>query len=128
MLIFGHPYFKNSKFYHISDIKHIDHTPSNSMLLFNFNEENLDLIDFATTNDLPFSLLVQDLKEALFAENFDASYILSHEKCIKAIQTAADTYLFDAKILCQIDNDKKIEELAKSGIDGVIFAEAIIKA
>jgi len=45
----------------------------------------------------------------------------------KTAQSLADTYLFDSKILVNIEDEKDIEEMALFGVDGVLFSNAIIK-
>jgi hypothetical protein len=41
------------------------------------------------------------------------------------IQPIAQEYLFDSKVLVLIHDEKEIVKIARSGIDGVLFAEAI---
>jgi len=127
MLIFGHPRIEHEKLYHIASIEAIEHTPSNSVLLFDFNDEVFELIEHATTNALSFAVNISSLKDAILAENLDAKYILINEDIAASVQRAADTYLFDAKILAHAQDESVIEDLASKGIDGLIFAEAIIK-
>ncbi|PHR56390.1 MAG: hypothetical protein COA44_08520 [Arcobacter sp.] len=127
MLIFGHPHIENEKFYHVSSIEAITHTPSNSVLLFDYNSEVFDLISHARENTLEFAVNISSLKDALFAENLDAKYLLSSYENASVVQRAADTYMFDAKVLVHVEDESKMEDLAQHGIDGVIFAEAIIK-
>ena len=127
MLIFGHPRIEHEKLYHIGSIEAIEHTPSNSVLLFDFNDEVFELIEHAQSNSLSFAVNVTSLKDAILAENLDAKYILLTMDIADSVQKAADTYLFDAKILVHTRDESSIEELASKGIDGLIFAEAIIK-
>lgn len=127
MLIFGHPHIENEKLYHISSTEAIKHTPSNSTLLFDYNNEVFELISYARENALEFALDVTSLKDALFAENLDAKYILTSYENASVVQRAVDTYLFDAKLLIHVQDESKMEDLAQHGIDGIIFAEAIIK-
>ena len=49
------------------------------------------------------------------------------ETLAKSAQGAADTYLFNAKILVHIDSEEKIEAMASEGVDGVLFSEGIVK-
>lgn len=127
MLLFGHPHVEHAKLYHISSIEAIEHTPSNSLLLFTYNNEVFDLVEHAQTNALEFALDVSTLKDAVIGENLDAKYLLVTHEIAKSVQKAADTYLFDAKILVHVQDEESIETLADEGIDGLIFAEAIIK-
>jgi len=127
MLIFGHAHIPHEKLYHIASIEAIKHTPSNATLLFDFDEEVFELIGHAQVNDISFAVNVTSLKEAILVENLDASYILIGSSLANSVQKAADTYLFDAKILVHAKDEDMIEELASQGVDGLIFAEAIIK-
>jgi len=127
MLLFGHPHVEHAKFYHIGSIEAIAHTPSNSLLLFSYNSEVFELIEYANANALKFALDITSLKDAIIGENLDAQYLLVKHEIAKSVQKAANTYLFDAKVLVHIEDEKSIETHADEGIDGVIFAEAIIK-
>ena len=127
MLIFGHRYLESERFYHIHDIDAITKTPPSSTLFIEFNENNLDIIKHIKLNDLDFALEVKTLKDAIFGENLGAKYIICEKDIAKSIQNRAEHYLFDAKILCRIEDDDEIEVLALEGIDGVVYGDAIIK-
>jgi hypothetical protein len=127
MLIFGHPHLPSETLYHIDGIEAIASTPSGATLLFGWDEANLDLVTHCRANDLPFALDVASVKEALFAQNAGARYILVENTLAKSVQKVAETYLFDAKVLTRIAHESQIEAVAYEGIDGVIFAEAIVK-
>ncbi len=127
MLLFGHPHILNEKFYHVNSIEAIAHTPSNTCLLFSYDEEIFELIEHARENDLSFALDISSLTEAVISENLGAKYLLVNDEIAKSVQTAADTYLFDAKVLVHIKEEDEIEALAEEGIDGAVFSEAIIK-
>ncbi len=127
MLLFGHPHIPYEKLYHVGSIEAIEHTPSNSTLLFSCDGEVFELIEHAQANDINFGLHIASLREAVICENLGAKYLIVSDKIAKSVQNAADHYLFDAKILVQIDDEDQIEEIASEGIDGAIFSEAIIK-
>ena len=127
MIIFGHDYFKKPPFYDVKSIDAILNTPSNSTLYIEFKPALLDVIEHCQLNKLSFALKVDNLKDAIFAHNFDASYLITNRIMAPTIQKAADTYLFDSKVLCMIANDEEIQELATLGIDGVIFSQGIVK-
>ena len=127
MLLFGHPYIAFEPFYHIDEIAAIALTPPGSTLLLPFKEENLDIITHMRENSLPYAIEAADLSEAVFAHNLGAKYIVVHETLAKSAQNAAETYLFDAKILCRLADTGSLEEKIIEGIDGVIFPEAIVK-
>jgi hypothetical protein len=127
MLIFGHHYIKSEKLYHVNSIEAIQNTPSNSTLLFSYDEEVIELINYANENSLKFAVDVRSLKEAIICENLDCFYILVKDEIAIEVQKAADTYVFDSKILVHAKDENSIEKFASEGIDGIIFQEAIIK-
>ena len=127
MLLFGHPHVPSEKLYHVNSIEAISHTPSNACLLFSFDQEVFELIEYANSNTLEFAVDVSTLKDAIVSENLDAKYLLVQDEIANSVQKAADTYLFDAKVLVHVIHEDKIEALASEGIDGVIFPEAIVK-
>ena len=127
MLLFGHRFIESPRFYHVDDIDAIVHTPSNSTLFVPFDASNLDIIAHCRVNGLPMAVEAGNLREVVFAENLGASFIVVGPELAKSAQKAADAYLFDAKILCRIEEEAMIEELALEGIDGVLFPEGVIK-
>lgn len=127
MLIFGHRFIAFKPFYHIDSIEAIVHTAPGSVLFIPFDESSLDIVAYFSRNDLPFALGVSSVLELVLAENLGASYLIVNESIAKSAQKIAETYLFDAKVLCRIDEEILIETLAHEGIDGVIFPEAIVK-
>lgn len=127
MLLFGHRYVDFTPFYHINEITEIELTPPNSTLFLAFAESNLDVIRHLSRNGLAFALEAATLSEVVFAHNLGAKYIVVSETLAKSAQNSAETYLFDAKILCRLESDAHLEEKIVEGIDGVIFPSAIIK-
>lgn len=127
MIFFGHRFIESEKFYHISGIDSILHTPPSSTLFINFSEKNIETINHAVINSMLIAISVENITEILYASALGASYIVVKKELAKTAQDLADSYLFDAKILVMIEDEEEIEELALLGADGVIFAEAIIK-
>ena len=127
MLIYGHRFIDSESFYHVSDIDAINNTPSSSTIYLEFSEDNLDIINHAVQNAVPFLLGASTVTEIIYASSFGASFILVHKELAKIAQNIANNYLFDAKILVKIEEEDEIEEMAILGVDGVIFSNAIIK-
>ncbi len=127
MFIFGHRFIKSDNFYHITDIDAITNTPPNSTIVIDFNEDDLDIIDYASTNEIIFALNVKNTTEIIYASSLGASFIIIPTQLAKTAQNIANNYLFDAKILVHVEDENEIEELAILGVDGVVFANAIIK-
>jgi len=127
MLIFGHPFLPSESFYRIDGTEAIASTPAGSTVLFAWNAANLDLVAYCNANAIPFALEAASVKDALFAENAGARFIVVDTALARSVQKVAETYLFDAKILTYIDDEEQLEAVAYEGIDGVLFAEAVIK-
>jgi len=127
MLIFGHAHIPSENFYHVNSIEAIEHTPSNTTLLFSSDEEVFEMVNFAKENSVNFALEIKSLQEAIIFESLDAQYLLVKKELAKKVQNAADTYLFDAKVLVHLEDEENFEDLIEEGIDGVVFSEAIIK-
>ncbi len=127
MLLLGHRFIESENLYHISDIEAVLKTPPNSTMYLEFNENNLDIIDYLRANCIGFALGVENLREVIYASALGAKYIVTEEKLSKEAQEVAQEYLFDAKILVRIQSDEEIEKYAKLGIDGVLYPTAVIK-
>jgi len=127
MFIFGHRFLPSKNFYHIFDIDAIFKTPPHATLFITWEENNLDIIHYMRENHLNFALEVNTITELLYAASLGASYIFVPQELVKTAQSIAETYLFDAKIIVFIEEESDIEEMALLGIDGVVFANAIIK-
>jgi hypothetical protein len=127
MIFFGHKFLASTHFYHIDSIYSIAKTPSNSIIFVEYHEKNLDIIDHLFTNNIKFSLHVNNIKELVYAHALGALYITVEKELAQNAQKVANDYLFDAKILVHIENEDEIEDLALLGVDGVIFAKAIVK-
>jgi len=127
MLFFGHRFIESEKFYHVFDIDTVLQTPPSSTIYLEFDEKNLDIIEYLNENAIKFALKVQSITEVVYASALGASYLHVEQKLAKTAQKIAENYLFDAKILVHVESEEEIEEMALLGIDGVMFAEAIVK-
>lgn len=107
---------EKSNFYKIKNIEDIKNTPSNSTVLFDFDE---NIMDFCQKNSINYAVEATSILESILANNFDASFIIVDKKMAKEVQDIANEYLFDSKILVKIVFDWQIEDFAKLGIDGV---------
>jgi len=76
-------------------------------------------------NNIPFSVVVNTLDDAIFANALGAKYIICEEDDALMIQPIAQEYLFDACILVLVHSEKEISKIARGRIDGVILPEAI---
>lgn len=126
MIIFGHRFIKNKLFYKIDKISDIDSTPPSATIYLEFNENNLNVVEYLNKNGIYFAIKINNITEAIYASSLNASYILVTKDLSKTIQDIANNYLFDSKILAMVDNEADIEKMALVGVDGVIFPDAII--
>lgn len=127
MIIFGHRFIDSEPLYHVLSVEAISNTPSSATVYIEFVEANLDIIKHASDNGVAFALSVNNVTEIIYASSLNASYIIVSKELAKIAQKIANDYLFDAKILVNIEDESEIEELAILGVDGVIFSNAIIK-
>ena len=125
MIIIGHPWIKNSRFCKVFSLEDIKKTSGNDIVLL---EPLVDSHPFAAhcqENNIAFAVVVNTLDDALFANALGAKYIICEEDDALMIQPIAQEYLFDTQILVLIQSEKEISKIARGGVDGVIFAEAI---
>ena len=121
MLIFGHLWIESPLFYQIDTIDDIINTPPNSIVSIDNLDKNIELIKHCQKNLIPFCLYINSIKEAIFANSFGAKYIISNKDLAKEIMPIAQNYLFDTRVLAKISDEDEIEEMAKAGVDGVLF-------
>ena len=127
MLFFGHKFLESPKFYHVFDIDTILTTPPASTIYLEFQEGNLDIINYLKENAITFALKVENITEVAYANALGAAYIIVETALAKTAQKIAENYLFDAKILVVIEEESEIEELVLLGVDGVVFPEAVVR-
>ena len=127
MLLFGHRFIQNESLYHINGVDAIEHTPNGATLFIEFEEANLDLVEYANANSLAFALSAKDVNELIYGAALNAKYLIVKKELAKTAQKIAESYLFDAKVLVRIEDEDEIEEMAILGIDGALFPSAIIK-
>lgn len=127
MYIYGHRFIESESFYHVTNIDAILNTPSNGTIYLDFSEDNLEIINHATSNGVILALGATTITEIIYASSLGASFIVVPKELSKTAQNIANNYLFDAKILIHITEEVEIEELAILGVDGIIFSNAIIK-
>jgi hypothetical protein len=127
MLIFGHPWVESPRFVKVFSVEEIGRTMPEDILLLEPLNVSIELAKHCRKNGLTFAVTVNSTQEAIFANALEASFIIAeHEQAI-TIQKIADDYLFDTRVLVLIENDKRIETMARFGIDGVIYPAAIVQ-
>ena len=122
MIIAGHKDLDNFDIQIIKNINDIKKTKSNSIVAFRYD---LELLKYCKNNNIKSLVVINNIKEAIFSNNLEATFIVTQNKA-EQIQKIAENYMFDSKILQPIKTDDEVEDVALKGIDGVIY-ETIIK-
>jgi NAD(P)H-dependent flavin oxidoreductase YrpB (nitropropane dioxygenase family) len=125
MIIIGHPWIKSNRFFKVFSVEGIKKSEANDIVLLGPLVDSHELALHCQENDIPFAVVVNTLDDALFANALGAKYIICEEDDALMIQPIAQEYLFDTRILVLIHSEKEISKIARGGVDGVIFSEAI---
>lgn len=125
MIIIGHPWIKSSRFRYVFSEEDIKQTQADDVVLLEPLADSHAYARYCQANHIPYGVVVNTLEEAILANALGASYIVCEEDDALMIQPVAQTYLFDARVLVLVYDVKSISKIAREGIDGVLFAEAI---
>ena len=125
MIIIGHPWIKSSHFCKVFSIEDIKKAQATDIVLLEPLVDSHKYATYCQENNIIFSVVVNTLDDALFANALGAKFIICEEDDALMIQPIAQEYLFDTGVLVLIHNEKEISKIVRGGIDGVIFAEAI---
>jgi len=127
MLIFGHPWIESPRFMKVFSIEEIEKIQADEIALLEPLNVSINIARYCKANDIAFSVTINNIRDAVFANALKADYMLcQHEQAI-IIQKIADDYIFDTKILVVIEDEKSIDNIIRFGIDGVIFSKAIVQ-
>jgi len=127
MLIVGHPWIESPRFVKVFSLEDLDRTQPGDVLLLEPLSVSIELAKYCRKNDLIFAVTTGSIKEAIFANAVGASYVICQHELAIVLQKVAEEYLFDMKILVLVEGERGIEMMARFGIDGVIFSEAIVQ-
>ena len=125
MIIIGHPWIESSRFHKVFSEEDIKKSEVDTIVLLEPLVDSVELAKYCQSNDIPYAVSVNTLNEAMFCNALGANFMICEEDEACVIQPIAQEYLFDTKILVLIHDEKDISKIARFGIDGVIFAEAI---
>ncbi|MEA2029103.1 MAG: hypothetical protein U9N49_09020 [Campylobacterota bacterium] len=125
MKIFGHPWIECEKFSKVYTTEDINAIESNTIALLEPLVESIELAQYCHKNSIPYVIPVGSIKEAIFANELSATYMICKEEKGFILQPIATQYLFDSEILVLISDEKDIAKLALQGMDGVVFADVI---
>jgi len=125
MLILEAP-FCDEKFYKVKTLDDIKNSPNNSILVFDYCDSSLEVFNFCKQNNIPYGVIVGNIKELIFVSNLKAKYIFTDilQKASE-FQKIVEHYLLDTKVVYLTDSFENIEEVAKLGIDAVKLKESL---
>ena len=118
MIILNHKDIPSIHLINVDNIYDIKKTEPNSVIMFDYK---IDLVKHCYYNDIPYAVKINSIKEAIFANNLNAKYIISEQPLAIKLQPIVQNYLFDSKNIAQIESEDQIELLALKEIDGVIL-------
>lgn len=90
--------------------------------LFKFDR---NLIKKALEAGASFSIIANDINEAIIANAAGAKFIIADITLAKDLAAVASEYLFDALVAVLIESEDELEKLCKLGIDAAILPNAI---
>jgi hypothetical protein len=119
MIILNDKRFSDEKFFEIKTKEDIQNSKNNSTLLFQYNEQDIELYKFCQKNNIPYAVEITSITEFIFINNLDAKYAFCSDlEIAKNLQKIADNYLSDTRIIVKAPL-KKIEKIAIFEIDGI---------
>ena len=125
MIIIGHPWIESPLFRKVSEINEIAQSSAKEIMLLSSLKESHILARYCRDNQVPYAVSSNEIKEAVFANAMGAKYLLCDRAQAAVLQAIAQEYLFDMRLLVKIEDEGEIADIAKAGIDGVIFPEAL---
>jgi len=125
MIIIGHPWVESPKFCKIFTVNDIKNIQVNDIPLLEPLTDSQAIASHCQKNAIPYAITVNSLNEAIFSNALGAQYMVCEEDDALIIHPIAQEYLFDTRVLVLVHDEKEISKIARSGIDGVIFPEAI---
>jgi len=119
MIILNDKRFSDEKFCEVKNRIDIENSENNSTLLFQYNEDDINLYKFCQKNGVEFAVEITSITEFIFIHNLGAKYAFCDDiELAKNLQKIADNYLSETKIIIKAPI-KKIEKLAILEIDGI---------
>ncbi|PAF48137.1 hypothetical protein BKH46_02175 [Helicobacter sp. 12S02634-8] len=125
MIIIGHYGIAYPKFRKVSDFTEIAKVENHAIVWFDVcDDKGYVLSHHCLQNRVKYALRVDNVTDFVIYAALKPVYIIL-EKSPELYQKIAECYLMDTKILYVIQEQGEIEELAKMGIDGVIFRQVL---
>jgi len=126
MIVIGHPWIPSSHFRKVFSKEDITKTDANEIVLLEPLVDSHALAVYCRQNQIRYAVTAGTINDAILANALGAAYLVCEEDDAMMIQPIAQEYLFDVSVLVLIHEEKEIAKIARSGIDGVIFPEAIV--
>lgn len=124
MILIGDKLVPYTETFFIESIDEIKNSKANSTLIY---KSNYDLLKYCYQNSLSSGVVVETIKDAIYANSLKATFIICNTNLAIDIQKLAEHYMFDSKVLTIIDSEDKIESVALNGIDGAIYERLLSK-
>ncbi len=121
MLIFGAKDLATPNFFSVESVEDIKKSSPKDIVLLESFDSPYELAKYCQANNIAYAVEVASIKEAVFASNLGATFILCSFELAKEIQKVADNYLWDTKVLAKISSEDEIENVAIAGVDGAIL-------
>jgi hypothetical protein len=96
-------------------IEEIKKTPSGSLIVLEFQEQDLE---FYANADIEIAAILTNSRDFILCAATKIRYAVAHIALAIELQKLADRYLYDIKILA-IAPSNAIEKIASLGIDGI---------
>ncbi len=126
MIILGHPDIPFDPLYYVETVEEIAQTPPNATLWLGSFSQSKEISKYCMKNRIHYAVMAESITDALLANALHATYILAQIAMAERLQKIAETYLFDAKIVVPIEKEADMEAVARAGIDGIVFQDAIL--
>lgn len=122
MIIFGHQAIEAPRFRRVENREAIKTIPANEVVFFeSSSDKDYALGRFCYEEEVAYAVQVNSLTELLIYAALGAKFAVLAD-FLQSYQKIAEHYLLDTKILTIIERESQIEEVAKLGIDGVVFS------
>jgi len=119
MIILNDNRFSDEIFCKVKNQNDIENSKNNSTLIFEYNEDDINLYKFCQKNHIEYAVEITSITEFIFIHNLGAKYAFCDDiELAKNLQKIADNYLSETKIIIKAPI-KKIEKLAILEIDGI---------
>jgi len=125
MIIIGHHLIQFEPLFFIKESEDIKNTPSNSVVIFEFDSKTIPLCRYCNENAVDFALIADSYHDLILSSTFDPKYIVCDKALSPKAQKFADDYVLDSKVLYYSSDESDLEWVAENAIDGILFEEGI---